>query len=399
VSGYAPPLHLHLLGPPEVRLGEKLLTFPTRKTLALVIYLALEGGSQPREHLAALLWPESNPERSRASLRNTLGHLQATLNPARDQDQSFYLSVTHHTLALNPDAGIDLDLRTVERAYALAHTDRSSRVPPESSDSLPLLQSAVACHRGDFLTGFSLGDAPGFDDWAATQREVWRRRLGFILDRLSEIQFASGDFASAAETAAHWIALDALNEVAYRRKMRAHFAAGERGQALETYDACRTVLADELSVEPEPGTEALVTRIRSQHPSPRPALQSDTPVSYLENLFAGRIGEHQALVERYRRAAAGQSQVVILRGEAGIGKTRLAKEFLTWASAQGAEVMQGGAFESGSHMPFQPLGEALRLWLEQKTRRRICWAKHGCPCCVNSCRICAIAIQNCRLRP
>jgi DNA-binding SARP family transcriptional activator len=344
VTGDASSLHLHLLGPPEVRLGERLLTFPTRKTLALLIYLALEGGSQPREHLATLLWPESNPERSHASLRNTLGHLQTALRQATGQAQIPYLSVTHQALALNPDADIDLDLYTVERAYALARADRSSRVPPESSASQLLLQSAAACHRGDFLAGFSLGDAPDFDDWVAIQGEVWRRRLGLILDRLSEIQFASGEFASAAETASHWIALDTLNEVAYRRKMRAHFAAGERGQALETYDACRAVLAVELSVEPEPDTEALAARIRSQHLGPHPAPQPDTPVSYLENLFAGRIAEHQALVECYRRAAAGQPQVVMLRGEAGIGKTRLAREFLAWASAQGTEVLQGSAF-------------------------------------------------------
>jgi DNA-binding SARP family transcriptional activator len=96
------------------------------------------------------------------------------------------------------------------------------------------LQSAVACQRSDFIAGFSLGDAPSFDDWAATQREIWTRRLGLILDRLSEIQFAEGEFAGATETASRWIALDGLNEIAYRRKMRAHFAAGERRQALET---------------------------------------------------------------------------------------------------------------------------------------------------------------------
>jgi DNA-binding SARP family transcriptional activator len=366
VSGYAPPLHLHLLGPPEVRLGETLLTFPTRKTLALLIYLALEDGSQPREHLAALLWPESNSERSYASLRNTLGHLQTALRQASGQTQTSYLTVTRQTLTLNPDAEVELDLHTVERAYALACADRASRVPPENSVSLPLLQSAADCHRGDFLTGFSLGDAPGFDDWVTIQGEVWRRRLGLILNRLSEIQFASGDFASAAETTAQWIALDGLNEVAYRRKMRAHFAAGERGQALETYDTCRAVLADELSTEPEPETAALAARIRLEHPSPHPVLQADTAASYLENLFAGRTAEHQALVARYRRAAAGQPQVVILRGEAGIGKTRLAREFLAWATAQGAEVLQGGAFESGSHMPFQPLTEALRRWLDRE---------------------------------
>ena len=161
------PLHLFALGPPEVRLGERLLTFPTHKTQALLIYLAIETGLQPREHLAALLWPESNPERSHASLRNTLGHLQTALRQASGQAQTSYLHVTHDALGLNPDANIDLDLHTVEQAYALARADRSSRTLPEGTAGLPLLQSAVACQRGDFLLGFSLGDAPGFDDWAA----------------------------------------------------------------------------------------------------------------------------------------------------------------------------------------------------------------------------------------
>jgi DNA-binding SARP family transcriptional activator len=362
-------LRIFTLGAPEVRLGENLVTFSTRKTQALLIYLAIEAGLQPREHLAALLWPESSPERSHASLRNTLDHLQTALRQASGQAQTPYLSVTHNALGLNPDAEIDLDLHTIEQAYALAHADRSSRTLPEGSAGLPILQSAVARQRGNFLVGFSLGDAPGFDDWAAIQREVWHRRLGLILDRLSEIQFARGEFTSATETAARWIALDALNEVAYRRKMRAHFAVGERGQALETYEACRLILAAELGVEPEPDTAALAARIRTQlssRPSAPLTQRSDTAVTYLEKLFAGRIREHQALVKCYEHSAAGQPQLVVLRGEAGIGKTRLAREFLTWAGAQGAELMQGSAFESGSHIPFQPLVEALRLRYERE---------------------------------
>ena len=368
-------LRLVALGPPEVHLDGSLLAFPTRKTLALLIYLAVEANPQPREHLAALLWPEANPERSYASLRNTLGHLQTALRQASSQAPTSYLSITHNALGLNPDANITLDLRTVEQGYALARADRSSRTLPEGSASLPLLQSAAACQRGDFLSGFSLGDAPGFDDWAATQREIWRRRLGLIFDRLSEIQFAQGEFSGATETASHWIVLDALNEIAYRRKMRAHFAAGERGQALETYEACRAILAAELGIEPEPDTAALAERIRTQaiplhphvrHDAPR-SRHPDTSVAFLGNLFAGRTNEYQVLVNSYERAAAGQPQLVVLRGEAGIGKTRLAKKFLAWASAQGAELLQGGAFESGSHLPFQPLVEALRLRLEQKS--------------------------------
>ena len=366
-------LHIYALGTPEVRLGEHLVTFPTQKTLALLVYLAIEGGIQPREHLATLLWPESNPERSYANLRNTLNHLQTGLRRVDDQS-SPYLVTTHHALGLNADAEIDLDLNTIAHAYALARADRSSRMVPEGSASLPILQSAADRQRGEFLAGFSLGDAPGFDDWAAIQREVWHRRLGLILDRLSEIQFAQGVFSGATETASQWIALDTLNEVAYRRKMRAHFAAGERGQALETYQACEAILAAELGIEPEPDTALLANSIRTQ-PSPvhsqsfqlaPQARRPDTSIDFLENLYAGRVSEYQALVNSYERTASGQPQLVVLRGEAGIGKTRLARKFLAWTSTQGAECLQGGAFESGSHLPFQPLVETLRLRLEHK---------------------------------
>jgi len=363
-----PVLRLALLGPPEASLAKRALTFPTRKTLALLAYLAVEGGEQQREHLSALLWPEASTVRSHASLRNTLAHLQGVLRQASGRAQTAYLSASHGALELNAAAGLDLDLQTVERAYALARADRTGRAVPDGAASLPLLQAAAAAYRGDFMSGFSLGDAPGFDDWVGVQREVWRRRLGLILDRLSEIQFAGGQFAGAAETAALWIALDALNERAYRRKMRAHFAAGQRGQALETYAACQAILAKELNAEPEPDTVALAAHIRTQHAPSGPAILApppDVPVTYLESLFAGRTAEQQALAERYRRAAQGQPQMVTLHGEAGIGKTRLATVFLAWCRAQGAQVVEARAFESGIHLPFQPLVEALRLRLKQ----------------------------------
>ncbi len=72
------------------------------------------------------------------------------------------------------------------------------------------------------------------------------------------------------------------------------------------------------------------------------------------------------MVKFYNRAAVGQPQIVVLRGEIGIGKTRLATEFINWTYTQGTEVLQGDAFESSNHMPFQPLLEALQLRLERE---------------------------------
>ncbi|HEX9091729.1 MAG TPA: AAA family ATPase, partial [Anaerolineales bacterium] len=240
---------------------------------------------------------------------------------------------------------------------------------------MPILEDAVACYRGDFLAGFSLGDAPEFDDWIAVQREVWHRRLSLILHRLSEIQFAHGEYAGATETASRWIALDTLNEIAYRRKMRALFATGERGQALETYEACRTVLMNELGIEPDQDTTVLAEHIRTQ-PIHAPAFRRhimpatqlpDTSFNFLGGLFTGREREYQTLVDSYALASEGHPQLVVLRGDTGIGKTRLARKFINWAYTQGAELLLGSPFESGSHLPFQPLVEALRLWLENDT--------------------------------
>ena len=90
-------------------------------------------------------------------------------------------------------------------------------------------------------------------------------------------------------------------------------------------------------LNPEPDTEALAVRIRAQHPlSPSaPGLaRLDTPVEFLENLFTGRTAEYQALIERYGHAATKAAAGRDTARRSGIGKTRLAKEFLTWAVDQ-----------------------------------------------------------------
>ena len=188
------PLRLFTLGPPEVRLGENLVTFPTRKTLALLIYLAIEAGMQPREHLAALLWPEASPERSYANLRNTLGHLQTALRQASGQAQTPYLSVTHNSLGLNPDADIDLDLHTIEQRLR-AGTRRPFEPDAAGGFGQPALTAVGRClparrFSGRIFAGRcarlrrlgshsarSLASPPGPDPRPAVRNPVCQRRV------------------------------------------------------------------------------------------------------------------------------------------------------------------------------------------------------------------------------
>src|SRR5438105_11477226 len=82
--------------------------------------------------------------------------------------------------------------------------------------------------------------------------------------------------------------------------------------------------------------------------------------------LTGRTVALRQLVRSFQQARQGQPQAVLVLGEAGIGKTRLAREFVAWVRAQGAEVLSGQAFEMGGRLPYQPLIEALRGQLEEE---------------------------------
>ena len=355
-------LTLALLGTPEIRHAGQLLTFPTRKAAALLMYLAVEAGWHSREKIATLFWPESDAARSRSTLRRTRAFLRQTLNETTEPVDRPHLLVERDRLGFNFASDFALDLRVLGSIPLPARSAADG-----SADLLPHLKSAADSYRGDFLEGFSLSDAPAFDDWVSVQREAWHRRMGLVYARLSQLQSDAGQVAAAIGTAARWVVHDPFDEAAHRCLMQLHFAAGDRAAALRAYDHCQAVLAAELEAAPAPETQALADHIRAAAP-PRgqPVARSGQPMLAVEAPLVGRSAEHTQLVTAYRAACLGRSQVLTLEGEAGIGKSRLALEFLNWAAAQGALVLRGRAFESSGRLPYQPLIDALRSQLERE---------------------------------
>lgn len=350
------PLQLKFLGEPKVAYRGQTLKFATRKTLALLIYLVLEGGTHAREKLATLLWPESDTRHGQGSLRNTLGYLRAALKPA-----GVPLQIERQTLGYDFEFPFQADVQLVEAATKALHT---------GTTSTQSLQDAIEAYDGDFLDGFSLGDAPGFDNWASLERESWHRQIVAICDRLCQVYEVGGNFNQAVDTARRWLALDPYNETAYQRLIQYHFAAGDRTAALEAYDELRVMLDEEFDAEPAPEAEALVARIRSEVRPTSNRLKPEVFPERGEMPFVGRAAEHTALVTAYHAAQQGHPQVALLVGEGGIGKTRLATEFLRWAVAQGADVLRGRAFETGGQLPYQAVTRALRTRLEREESPR-----------------------------
>jgi len=311
------PLSLFLLGPPRVEIDGEVVNFPRQKSLALLAYLAVTGEQQRRDTLAALLWPESAD--ARGSLRRELSSLKAALG---DGD---WLDAERESVSLAGDFRLD-----VEDFLHAAHSDDPAR-----------LAQAADFYRGDFLTGFSLADAPEFDDWRFFQAEEYRRRLAAALELLIAHHQPVGDPAAAIPYARRLLALDNLHEPAHRILMRVYALAGQHAAALRQYDECVRILDEELGAPPEEETTALRDAIRTRrvggqvasgrshvasnaHPNP-PIPNPQSPVSN-HNLpsqvtpFVGRGAEVRAVVEMLRR---GDSRLVTITGPGGMGKTRL----------------------------------------------------------------------------
>ncbi|HEX6555864.1 MAG TPA: AAA family ATPase, partial [Ktedonobacteraceae bacterium] len=366
-------LRLNVLGPPEVLHDGSRLTFALRKAQALLLYLAIEGGMHPRGKLAALLWPDSEPADALKTLRNALALLRRLLADADTSAAHSHLLAEQDLLGLNPQAPLELDLEVVQHAYQQAQ--RLSTLPsePQRAALVAKVQQALSLVRGPFLDGFWLREETGFDQWVQQQQQQWQVRLQLLFDRLSFWHEVAGELEQARAILTRWLALDPLSEEASRRLMRVYLALGDATAALQVYATCRTRLAEELRVKPSAETVALAENIRATttrrgshpaRPSTTPAVSQ--PPSELVAPLVGRAPAFTQLAGSFQQARGGQPQAVLVVGEAGIGKTRLAGEFVAWARAQGAEVLSGQAFEMGGRLPYQPLVEALRPRLEEE---------------------------------
>jgi predicted ATPase/DNA-binding SARP family transcriptional activator len=367
-------LKIKLLGQPEVSHFDRRLTFPDRKVLALLTYLATEGGMHERQRLSRMFWPESDSAHGRTALRISLHHLRRALEEGAQPEHESHLLILHDALGLNIDSGIDLDLNVLQAAWSLARDQAAlGEVQGEMRRMLiARLQDAAALYRNGFLEDFTLRDTVDFDNWVGIQRGYWYQRIEQVLDWLSQMQSAEGEIEQAIATVERWRSFDPLNEDISLRLMQLYFATGNRVAALRTYETYQNVLMKELSVTTSPHIAAQAEFIRNATaPRSRPTREQieshpSSMRSLLEVPFVGRGAEFNRLMSLYQRVSDGQPQVVVIEGEAGIGKSRLAAEFLAWARAQGAEVLEGRAFKSYQRLAYQPILEPLRSRLAKE---------------------------------
>src|SRR5215212_10728303 len=158
-----PSLTLALLGPPRVTRADGVgVAFRSRKELALLAYLAVEGpAAQPRERLLGLLWPEASEESARNNLRVALANLRQALGTDAP-------SADRQVVQLALDSGA-LDVAAFQELLAASSAHRHQPNVPCAACAARLSQ-AVRLYRGEFLAGFALSDAVAFEEWVLVRR-------------------------------------------------------------------------------------------------------------------------------------------------------------------------------------------------------------------------------------
>lgn len=353
-------LRLVLLGSPGLEFGGEPVEVDTRKAVALVAYLALTKRRHGRDSLAALLWPEYGQSRARAALRRTL----ASLGEARSGG---WLEVRRESLGVTGEAlWLDVDRFRELLAECREHGHSEGEV---CDRCLPLLAEAAGLYRDDFMAGFTLRDSAAFDDWQFFQAEELRRELAGALERLVRGHGALGEWEAATAHARRWLALDPLHEPAHRTLMESYARSGQRSAALRQYRECVKLLDRELGVAPLQETGALYERIKEDRlpPSLPDTPSAERPVAEPAGDYplVGRAAEWEALLDTYAAAGPGGC-VVALEGEAGIGKTRLAEEFLAYAGQRGARTIAARCYEGEAGLAYGPLAEALAATIRQQ---------------------------------
>ena len=368
----SPRIRARLLGPVSVEVEGSPLAVDTRKAVAMLAYLVATRRPAGREAIAALLWPEADGADARGALRRTLSVLRAGLGEPG-------LIVDRSIVALDA-AAFDVDLWTFEEALAVArgHAHQGPALCPTCREAL---LAAATLDRGEFLAGFSLRDSEEFEEWQLAEASMLRRELAGVLERLARGEALTRAWDAAASAARRWLELDPLHEPAHRLLMDVLATSGEPAAALAQYRDCVRILDRELGVAPLTETTDLAEAIRAGRriegrgdsvldteaifpgeQTATPPVHGTRPRRVLRAPLVGRDRELETLLATLQ-AVDRQGRLLVIEGEPGIGKTRLATAVVDVALDRGATVLKARAYAGEEAIPLSVIAEMLRSGL------------------------------------
>src|SRR4051812_23919545 len=335
-------MEFRILGPLEIwRHGRDVPCRGPKQRLLLATLLLSANEVVSSDRLIGALWGEQPPPTAQKALQVHVSQLRRVIDPD--------LLVTRppgYELRVGPE---DLDLHQFETAVAEARRAAAQGRPEQAGESL---SAALALWRGPALADLT------FEEFL--QPEIARLeelRLAAVEDRI-DADLAVGAAAELVPELEALAVAHPLRERIRGQLMVALYRSGRQADALNVYREMRKLLVDELGLEPGRALKALEERVLAQDldldlPGGQPAADSDAG-------FVGRERELQELLPLVDSAIAGHGAVILIAGEPGIGKSRLAEVLARHAARRGARVAVGRCWEAGGAPPFWPWTQALQ---------------------------------------
>lgn len=348
-------IRANLLGTLTIYRGQEQLDFSgSTSARALLAFLLLNRAHpQSRNRLAGLFWPNMDETRSRRALTQALWRIRNLLPD--------HLTTDAHNVHIPVAPSLLIDVEEFE-SLAGAYSPFEIASQEEKLANTQTLCQAVELYRGDLLDGL-------YEDWVLVERERLRELFLRTLDGLIDLEKTRGDYARALDYALRLAQSDPYREAAHREVMRLYYALDRPEAALTQYETCCRILEEEFGLEVDKPTRALAQEIAMRVP--------DAQVPYLPKIVSpiapwslddsrpaqlpliGRDDDREAIVHLLEDAIRGFGGLVLVEGEAGIGKTRLMTEIGRDAEWRGMQSLWGRNLEGDISSPYAAIIEAL----------------------------------------
>ncbi len=359
-----PELKIHLFGAFEVLCTDQPIQhkyWQSRQVRTIFKLLILQRGRPlSSTQIVEALWPTEKPEVGLKRLYIRISQLRRILEELKIDVQIQTIAGGYLFDCKSPQPGktsgcwIDVDV-----FENLADQGRLLLEQNQYQSAVDVFEKARSLYRADYLI------EDQYDDWSMAERERLRDRYLVLLTELSEAYAQMGQYRRAIHACQKVLQADSCREAVFVRLMLFYYYAGEKNKALQTFEHCQTILWKELGVEPDPSTVELAEKIQNgslwqQEDSPLyppPNYEGriyEVPFSLGNLPLVGRDSEYAWLVNNWQKHPGG---VILIEGEAGIGKSRLVETFGGYIKSQGTTVF----FAKGSAGQKTPYGLFLQI--------------------------------------
>lgn len=280
------------LGNSTISYNGKDLYFSFSKVKALFIYLIINN-LVTREYASNLLWGKKTDDIARKNLRNAIYLIKKSTNT------NIFSNSDGSVLCFNKKIVIETDI-----------------------DKFIKNNTLLDLYNGEFLRGFFIKDSENYERWIFETRTTLNRVYLEGLNSSIKKEKLNKNYPKIEYYYNLLISEDQFNEEAYRNLIEIYYYQGKINDAVKTYNSLCEILDNELSITPDSETEKIFTKVLN-------LINQRKNIGFSKEFFFGRYEETTFLENNYNNFIHNKNTAksVILKGEMGIGKTKLKENF------------------------------------------------------------------------